>query len=424
MKADYHIYRKQTIRHQEWTKSKDGFRNRMKRKKRNKGKGILAVGLFAAAGLLLFSFRNKIAEDPDMSGETADMIASFEKIDLSEEATQETKVKFELEILEKEDSGKDRENTSIGRASSIALKAGVSNLPKSKEAIWEMLLYNIPGYGHGEKELPESLRKLYVVNEEARDFVLAYDEKKNKHFKIDLTREVTKGTVPALLQWDERWGYEKYGEGLIAVNGCGPTTLSMVYMGLSGDTSMHPLAMAKLAEEKGYYVSGSGSAWSMMKDLARSLGLDSRSGICDVAHIKEQLSMGHPVICIMGPGDFTYNGHFIVLTGMTKDGKIKVNDPNSRKNTEAEWDAQTIVDQTKNLWFVYGYSEQIKIDYENSKVSAPVVNPAETDQTADQIPMEILPQQPEPAPQPAWTPEAAPANENPGENTVSGGDAL
>ena len=182
----------------------------MKRNKRYKGKGILAVSLFAAAGILLFSFRNKSDEDPDMSGETADMIASFEKIDLSEEAIQETKVQFELEILEKEDTDKDRGKASFGRASSTALKAGASNLPKSKEAIWEMLLYNIPGYGHGEKELPESLRKLYVVNEEARDFVLAYDEKKNKHFKIDLTGEVTKGTVPALLQWDERWGYEKY----------------------------------------------------------------------------------------------------------------------------------------------------------------------------------------------------------------------
>ena len=39
----------------------------------------------------------------------------------------------------------------------------------------------------------------------------------------------------------------------------------------------------------------------------------------------------------MGPGEFTSNGHFIVLTGL-QNGRLKINDPNSRKNSEKTWD--------------------------------------------------------------------------------------
>jgi hypothetical protein len=52
----------------------------------------------------------------------------------------------------------------------------------------------------------------------------------------------------------------------------------------------------------------------------------------------------------MGPGDFTTTGHFIVLTGVNADGSITVNDPNSRENSRTDWDLQTIMSQTRNLW--------------------------------------------------------------------------
>ena len=53
----------------------------------------------------------------------------------------------------------------------------------------------------------------------------------------------------------------------------------------------------------------------------------------------------------MGPGDFTTTGHFIVLTEY-KNGKIRVNDPNSRKNSEKEWEYDAIKNQIRNLWAI------------------------------------------------------------------------
>ena len=51
----------------------------------------------------------------------------------------------------------------------------------------------------------------------------------------------------------------------------------------------------------------------------------------------------------MKPGDFTAQGHFVVLVG-TQGDKIILNDPNSRKRSNTLWDYKTLESQIKNLW--------------------------------------------------------------------------
>ncbi len=63
----------------------------------------------------------------------------------------------------------------------------------------------------------------------------------------------------------------------------------------------------------------------------------------------QYLKKGNPIICSMGPGDFTTAGHFIVLVGV-EEGKIKVNDPNSKERSSKLWDYETLEPQIKNLW--------------------------------------------------------------------------
>lgn len=57
--------------------------------------------------------------------------------------------------------------------------------------------------------------------------------------------------IPLFLQWDERWGYETYGDDFFATDACGPTTLSMVVCGLSGSAVWNPLEVARFADEQG-----------------------------------------------------------------------------------------------------------------------------------------------------------------------------
>ena len=69
----------------------------------------------------------------------------------------------------------------------------------------------------------------------------------------------------------------------------------------------------------------------------------------DKNRVFKNLEAGNPIICVMGPGDFTTKGHFIVMVGC-EDGKIKVNDPNSKANSEKLWNYDDIYKQIKNLW--------------------------------------------------------------------------
>lgn len=61
------------------------------------------------------------------------------------------------------------------------------------------------------------------------------------------------------------------------------------------------------------------------------------------------LDVGNPIIVVVGPGDFTTDGHFLVLTGHDGD-KITLNDPNSPTNSQKSWDYDTLAGQIQSLW--------------------------------------------------------------------------
>lgn len=199
-------------------------------------------------------------------------------------------------------------------------------------------------------EFPESLLELLEKNPEARDFVLNYEENKDKEWERDVADEVTEGEIPLFIQWDERWGYDTYGGDFLAVTGCGPTCLSMVICGVTGETKWNPYEVAQWAEEEGYYVEGTGSAWDLMVSGAEHFGLVSEEVIFDETHIRAVLESDIPIVCAMRPGDFTTGGHFLVLTGIDREGNIRLNDPNSPQKSEQSWKLGDLMPQIKNLW--------------------------------------------------------------------------
>lgn len=201
-----------------------------------------------------------------------------------------------------------------------------------------------------ESGYPKSLVELAERNPETAEFVKNYKNYSGYPDSIDISDEVEEGEIPLFLQWDERWGYEQYGDDFMAVNGCEPTCLSMVICGLRGTTDMNPYEVARLADYEGYYVNGSGSSWDMMENFASELGLDVHTVAFNEADIVETLQSGQPIICVVGPGDFTNDGHFIVLKDVDKKGRVIINDPNSKKNSHKKWDLDVIMPQVMNLW--------------------------------------------------------------------------
>lgn len=196
---------------------------------------------------------------------------------------------------------------------------------------------------------PTHLIDLLEKNPDTKDFVLNYPLKKDLSAEINLRECINTETVPLLLQWDERWGYTKYGNDMMGLTGCGPTCLSMVCLYLLDDPRYTPRYVADFAVENGYCVPGNGTAWTLISKGGITLGLDVTELPLDKNRIIRNLQVGNPIICIMGPGDFTTTGHFIVMTDYI-DGKIKINDPNSPTRSEMLWDYEAIKGQIRNLW--------------------------------------------------------------------------
>lgn len=199
---------------------------------------------------------------------------------------------------------------------------------------------------------PGQLKELAQKNEEAIDFIYDYPEEHTKEHEIDLTEEAQMETVPLLLQWDKRWGYEKYSGNYFAASGCGPTTLSMVVLYLTHNAEASPLAVAEYAKEAGYSVDGSGSAWALISEGCRHYGVRAKTTSIKEETMKSHLDAGNLIVVNVGPGDFTDNGHFMVITGYDDDGFI-VNDPNSIIRSSQRWAFDTLASQIRSAWRMY-----------------------------------------------------------------------
>ncbi|MBO4998491.1 MAG: C39 family peptidase [Lachnospira sp.] len=199
-------------------------------------------------------------------------------------------------------------------------------------------------------EYPDELIELYERNPETKSFVKNYFKEKDIKHKIDISQEVGAGYYPYFYQWDKRWGYETYGDDMIALTGCGPVCLSMVLCKLRSDSQYDPLTVANMADNNGYYVAGSGSSWSLMDEGAALYGLNSYAVPFNENGIREELLNGHPIICVVGPGTFTTTGHFIVICGIADDGNMIIRDPNSKEKSNMTWPLSELMGQIQNLW--------------------------------------------------------------------------
>ena len=198
------------------------------------------------------------------------------------------------------------------------------------------------------EDYPQELLELAVRNPETVDFVADYPQEKDRA-PAETVEEAERGTIPLLLQWDPRWGCAQYGDGPMALNGCGPTALSMVICGLTGNRTATPYAVAQYAQEMGYYVDGVGTSWELMSAGGAQFGVTARELPLSQSVMENALEAGEPIVCSVGPGDFTTSGHFIVLAGV-EDGKFQVRDPNRRSTSEKLWDYDTLAGQITNLW--------------------------------------------------------------------------
>lgn len=157
--------------------------------------------------------------------------------------------------------------------------------------------------------------------------------------------------IPLYLQYQGSWARVPYGGGTIAQKGCCPTCLAMVLSYLRQEEIL-PSDVVEYTGNR-YYVTNIGTSWSIFQPVSNHWEVKCTNLEKNTMSVIQALQEGKPVIASMGPGTFTKGGHFIVLTGITEDGKVTVNDPNdsdAKNFKDKTFDMNLITRESKNFW--------------------------------------------------------------------------
>ena len=156
--------------------------------------------------------------------------------------------------------------------------------------------------------------------------------------------------VPLIMQWDYRWGFNWYGGGPAGLTACAPTCMTMIGLGLTGKETYTVPAMCSYSEGKGYWVSGQGTSWSLVTDAFPDDTITCQQTSVDEGSIASALNAGNPVLINVGVGKFSAVGHFMVLTGVDKDGNFILNDPNNLENSSKTWAWADLASEIQAAW--------------------------------------------------------------------------
>ena len=194
------------------------------------------------------------------------------------------------------------------------------------------------------------LLKLATLEPAARSFVRNYPDMYPDDSPEPCDSLSDDVDIPLLMQWDQRWGYTVYSSAAFGQTGCCPTSLAMVYQGITRKTDMSPYDMGVLAKENGFMTQYEGTDGQFLVTCGQQLGLAASEIPMSSDGLRWALSEGYVVIANVGPGDFTEGGHFLVVAGLAENGEAIVNDPYSVEKSERTWSIETIVNQSKALY--------------------------------------------------------------------------
>ena len=148
-------------------------------------------------------------------------------------------------------------------------------------------------------------------------------------------------------QHDPRWkDYLIGGKDPVETYGCGPTALSMLVSNLS-KSGFTPDQAADWCLKNGYYRPGSGSYHNIIVKGANAFGIDTvpYKNYTKTA-IAAELKKGNVFAVLTKPGVFSKaSNHFILITGLDKNGQAIVAEPNSPERAQKSWDLDFLIKQ-------------------------------------------------------------------------------
>ncbi len=150
------------------------------------------------------------------------------------------------------------------------------------------------------------------------------------------------------IYYDQTWeayADHPYGVNTIGGYGCGPTSMAMVVSNLT-DTVITPDQMGDWAYDNGYFVNYCGTAYGLFPAASAAYGINCvTASAYDKETIVSALKAGKLVLTIVGPGDFTIGRHFLLIRGITDDGKLLLGDSGKYEFALEPWDYNRIINQ-------------------------------------------------------------------------------
>ena len=180
-------------------------------------------------------------------------------------------------------------------------------------------------------QLPQGLvLKAFAADEPSDEDVIFTDGSQGQESAAEEDDNILfSAELPTYYQND--YAYVRFGSGTVANNGCSVTALAMVASYMTG----HPYTPDALAD---YFGGRAENNIARLEIASRALQLTYRKAK-DWNQVYDALQKGKiAIVLVSAPSAFTNSQHFIVLHGITKDGRVLVTDPNNQNHLK--WDLQ------------------------------------------------------------------------------------
>lgn len=159
----------------------------------------------------------------------------------------------------------------------------------------------------------------------------------------DLMLNSVTGPLTYYNQGDARWRDYLYGgQDPLSKYGCGPTVMAMVITSLTNH-QVTPPQMAEWSAANGGWCPKSGSYHKLILDSARAFQLDAQPlRNFTPNEMIAALNSGKLLVILVKPGKFTDQGHFLIITQVTPEGKFRIADSGHYENTKLDWDPELV----------------------------------------------------------------------------------
>ena len=146
-------------------------------------------------------------------------------------------------------------------------------------------------------------------------------------------------------------------ENSSAVTAGGASTAVAMVLTAINEKDITPIETTKWGVENNADVPNEQGEITYFDNISKAYGIECESMELTKENILKNISDGKYMIISMDEGKFGNKGNYIVITGITEDGKLKIADPNSTDNTEKVWDISVFLEEGLKLW---GFSKPVE----------------------------------------------------------------